>query len=380
MEELHYHSHNESRYISEIKTALIEEGMIDENEVEVELKLKDEFKRSNFYKFGLVYANEKKKRSFEKIKRLSDLGVSKQNIVYSILSGEGVETQVFEGRSKGKEAKKNKIDISLKNIEKHIIKNALAKNDFYSFCSLKHYFPEIKSVNDFISKDNYLAGLSITFEGGKEELDKLSNENKFYGVLKLLECIETEIKENLTEYVGSQEFKPSNFYKVFSEFKKLKIKKDSERLDGQVEFLEDKDWYVFNANYGTSEEKAFVELIDRQIGELRKNFKKIYLVRNERQLKIYNFKDGQAFEPDYFLFLVDKLGKDITYQLFLEPKGKHLAEGDRWKSEFLEEVKERFKDKILEFSRSQKYKIVGIPFYNHEEENDFKDRLFEAVK
>ena len=380
LEELHYHSHNESRYISEIKTALIEEGMIDENEVEVELKLKDEFKRSNFYKFGLVYANEKKKRSFEKIKRLSDLGVSKQNIVYSILSGEGVETQVFEGRSKGKEAKKNKIDISLKNIEKHIIKNALAKNDFYSFCSLKHYFPEIKSVNDFISKDNYLAGLSITFEGGKEELDKLSNENKFYGVLKLLECIETEIKENLTEYVGSQESKPSNFYKVFSEFKKLKIKKDSERLDGQVEFLEDKDWYVFNANYGTSEEKAFVELIDRQIGELRKNFKKIYLVRNERQLKIYNFKDGQAFEPDYFLFLVDKLGKDITYQLFLEPKGKHLAEGDRWKSEFLEEVKERFKDKILEFSRSQKYKIVGIPFYNHEEENDFKDRLFEAVK
>ena len=225
-----------------------------------------------------------------------------------------------------------------------------------------------------------MAGLSITFEGGKEELDKLSNENKFYGVLKLLECIETEIKENLTEYVGSQESKPSNFYKVFSEFKKLKIKKDSERLDGQVEFLEDKDWYVFNANYGTSEEKAFVELIDRQIGELRKNFKKIYLVRNERQLKIYNFKDGQAFEPDYFLFLVDKLGKDITYQLFLEPKGKHLAEGDRWKSEFLEEVKERFKDKILEFSRSQKYKIVGIPFYNHEEENDFKDRLFEAVK
>ena len=31
LEELHYHSHNESRYISEIKTALIEEGMLDEN-------------------------------------------------------------------------------------------------------------------------------------------------------------------------------------------------------------------------------------------------------------------------------------------------------------------------------------------------------------
>ncbi|MCK4744527.1 DEAD/DEAH box helicase family protein, partial [Candidatus Parcubacteria bacterium] len=87
LEELHYHSHNESRYISEIKTALIEEGMLDENEVEVELKLKEEFKKSSFYKSGLVYANEKKKRSFEKVKQLADLGVSQKNIIFSILSG-----------------------------------------------------------------------------------------------------------------------------------------------------------------------------------------------------------------------------------------------------------------------------------------------------
>ena len=144
--------------------------------------------------------------------------------------------------------------------------------------------------------------------------------------------------------------------------------------------LEDKDWYVFNANYGTSEEKAFVELIDWQIEELRKNYKKIYLVRNERQLKIFNFKDGQAFEPDYLLFLVDKTGKEITYQLFLEPKGKHLAEYDKWKNEFLEEIKDRFKDKIIEFSKSRKYKIIGLPFYSQETENNFKEKLFESIK
>ena len=379
LEELHYHSHNESRYISEIKTALIEEGMLDENEVEVELKLKEGFKKSSFYKSGLVYANEKKKRSFEKVKQLADLGVSQRNIVFSILSGTGVETQVFENKDKGREIKKSKKDISLKNIEPHIIKNALAKNDFYSFNSLKHYFPELESANDFIFKNNYLNGLSITFEGDKKELDNLSNENKFFGTLDLLAKIETEIKGNLTEYEGSEEFIPSLFNKKFGD-KKIKVKKDSERLNGQIEFLEDKDWYVFNANYGTSEEKAFVELIDRQIEELRKNYKKIYLVRNERQLKIFNFKDGQAFEPDYLLFLVDKTGKEITYQLFLEPKGKHLVEYDKWKNEFLEEIKERFKDKILEFSKSRKYKIIGLPFYNQETENEFKEKLFESVR
>jgi len=379
LEELHYHSHNESRYISEIKTALIEEGMLDEDEIEVKLELKKEFRDSDFYKHGLVYANEKKKRNFEKVKQLADLGVSQRNIVFSILSGTGVETQVFENKDKGREIKKDKKDISLKNIEPHIIKNALTKNDFYSFDSLKHYFPELESVNDFIFKNNYLNGLSITFEGNKKELDNLSNENKFFGVLDLLAKIETEIKGNLTEYEGSEEFIPSLFNKKFGD-KKIKVKKDSERLNGQIEFLEDKDWYVFNANYGTSEEKAFVELIDRQIEELRKNYKKIYLVRNERQLKIFNFKDGQAFEPDYLLFLVDKTGKEITYQLFLESKGKHLAEYDKWKNEFLEEIKKRFEDKILEFSKSRKYKIIGLPFYNQETENNFKEKLFESIK
>lgn len=378
LEELHYHSHNESRYISEIKTALIEEGMLDEKEVEVDLKLKEEFKKSSFYKTGIVYANEKKKRSFEKVKQLSDLWVSQKNIVFNILSGTGIETQVFEDKDKGQEIKKSKKDISLKDIEPHIIRNALAKNDFYSFNSLKHYFPEIESISDFIKKDNYLAGLSITFEGDKKELDNLSNENKFFGVLNLLAKIESEIKENLTEYEGSEEFIPSLINKRFTD-KKIKIKKDSERLNGQIEFLEDKDWYVFNANYGTSEEKAFVELIDRQIDELRKNFKKIYLVRNERQLKIYNFKDGQAFEPDYLLFLVDKAGKGITYQLFLEPKGPQLAGSEKWKADFLEEIKEKFKDKVLEFSKSKKYKIIGLPFYNQETENEFKEKLFASI-
>ncbi len=47
---------------------------------------------------------------------------------------------------------------------------------------------------------------------------------------------------------------------------------------------------------------------------------------------------------------------------------------------FLEEIKEKFKDKILKFSKSQSYKIIGVPFYNSESENNFKDKLFEVFK
>jgi len=302
LEELHYHSHNESRYISEIKTALVEEGMLDENEEEVELKLKDKFKTTPFYKTGLVHANEKKKRSFNKVKSMEDLGVRKKSIDFKILSGSGKQTTVFEnGESVIKEGiKRTSAEISIKEIGYHIVRNALAKNEFFNFDSLKKYIPKINSTRDFIKKEKYLAGFKINFLM-EEYAPAITNEDKFMAVSKLLRQIEKEVKDNLTEYQGSQEFMPSNICKVFGD-KKIKIKKDSERLDGQIEFLEDKDWYVFNANYGTSEEKKFIKLIDRQIKELRKKYKKIYLIRNEKQLKIYNFKDGQAFEPDYLLF------------------------------------------------------------------------------
>jgi len=380
LEELHYHSHNESRYISEIRTALIEEGMIDENEVEVELKLKEEFKKTNFYKSGLIYANEKRKRSFERMKSLADLGVKKKNIVVRIMSGGGMETALFEKNLVVREGvRRIREDFKIKDFEPHVVRNALAKNDFFSFVSLKKYFPNLTSINEFIKSDKYLADFGITFETEKYAIG-IDNLEKFKAILKLLEQIEKEIKVNLTEYIGSEDFIPS-FIKnhKLSQDKKIKIKKDSERPEGQEEFLEDKNWYVFNANYGTSQEKDFVKMIAAEISELRKKFRQIYLFRNERQLKIYNFKDGQAFEPDYLLFLTDKIGRGITYQLFLEPKGKYLVEGEKWKNQFLEEIKKRFKDKILEFSKSKRYKIIGIPFYQSEKENEFKERLLETL-
>jgi len=380
LEELHYHSHNESRYISEIRIALVEEGMIDENELEVELKLKEEFRKTKFYKSGLVYANEKLKRSFEKVKSLDDLGVKKKNIVTRIMSGGGMETALFEkGLVVREGVQRVREDFKIKDFGLHIIRNALARNEFFKFSSLRSYFPKLTSIREFIESDKYLANFGITFEM-ERYATAIDNLEKFKAIIKLLEQIEGEIKENLTEYVGSDEFTPA-FIKNhrISKDKKIKIKKDSERLDGQEEFLEDKDWYVFNANYGTSQEKDFVKMFASQISDLRKKFKQIYLFRNEKQLKIYNFNNGQAFEPDYLLFLVNKVGNSITYQLFLEPKGKYLAESEKWKNQFLENIKDKFKDKILEFSKSRKYKITGVPFYQSENENEFKGKLLETI-
>jgi type III restriction enzyme len=266
-------------------------------------------------------------------------------------------------------------------IPRHIIQNALSKRDFFSYKNLQKY-PNIKSVSDFIDLENYLAGLEITFQHDANVSPDLTNAIYFEAVKNLLGHIENEIMSNTTEYEGTKAFTAHDIKIVFdAESKILNINKNDERANGDEEFIKDRDWYAFNANYGTSEEKAFVRMLDRQIDNMKKEYNNIYLIRNERHFKIHSFSDGRAFEPDFVLFLRQKNGALLTYQLFIEPKGKHLKSNpdEKWKLDFLMEIKEAFKDKILSFNGKEKYRIIGVPFYNNDEENAFKESLQEAL-
>ena len=133
-----------------------------------------------------------------------------------------------------------------------------------------------------------------------------SNQDYYLAISGLLNQIENEIKDNTQEYIGTSHFRPRKISITFKD-KILRIHKKDERADGQEGFLADKDWYVYNANYGTREEKDFVEMFARCFDLIAKDLKDIYLIRNERELKIYNFKDGKAFEPDYILFAKTKI-------------------------------------------------------------------------
>ena len=135
-------------------------------------------------------------------------------------------------------------------------------------------------------------------------------------------------------------------------------------------------WYVYNANYGTSEEKKFVELFQRRFEGLKEKFTNIYLIRNEREIKIID-KLGRAFEPDFVLFCKQKKGKELTYQVFIEPKGAHLIANDKWKEEFLKQIREE--EKTIKID-TDNYVITGVPFYNYANENEFKKTLEDTLK
>jgi len=372
LEELYYHTKEDNRYISELKKALVESGIYeDDDKIETkQLTLKLGFKETDFYKTGKVIFNKKVPKSYNNVKSFSDLGVSKRNFAFTLSSGIGIMSVAFEKEEK--EVKTDKIeqkDIKVSTIPKHITRYALAQNPFYYFSNIIRYFPKIESLSDLIENTNYLGGLEITFNGSKTRLSKISNLDYLLAIQGLLQTIESEIKSNLTEYEGSEYFN-KYVHEVFKD-KEIKVYKDSERADGQEGLVANEPWYVYNANYGTSEEKEFVKMFARRFENLEKTFENIYLIRNEREIKIID-KLGRAFEPDFVLFCKQKAGNELTYQVFIEPKGNHLKAHDKWKEDFLKEIRE---DKMTIEIDSDKYLITGVPFYNNENENEFKETL-----
>lgn len=394
LEELHYHSLNDSKYISEIKAELVKSGIAppDDRRKTITVSIKDEIKNTKFWKNGLLFINEQIKNNRDKVKRMKDL-VSETIFSHRLRVGRTTEISVFDATSQNSvlDQALDKKTIKFNRIDKHINRKALDKVDFYRFSNLKQYFPSLKSVDEFLTSDNYLGEVEIEVSGVKERLDALSNHDKYGIALDVFKNLAGKIETSTTEYIGTKEFKR------YSICKKVDPSKTGEILVGGVHKdlgiamsettkddlrlnLKDRDWYMYDENYGTSEEKYFVQFIRHTMSELKKKYTDIYLLRNKRIFKIYRFSDGKAFEPDFVLFLSEKdTKKAMSLQLFIEPKGWHLIKTEQWKEEFLKEIESEFKLEIL--YENDNYRLVGLPFYNETmKKQEFKKAFKRTVK
>lgn len=383
LEELHYHSINDSRYIYEIRTALREEGIIDEAVVTCKLTLKNDFKETDFYKYGVVWLNDRKTRDYQNVTSfadLADLSVRHRNHEHTIQTGYGGTTTAMEDSETHDTQNPDSWDVRLIDIEQNIVLSAIARNPFFKFASLKRYFPQLTSMHEFRTSENYLGGLAITFKGDLSQLEKNPRE-KLRACCDLLDKIEIEFRKQITDHEGTTRFHAEPIHAIFSD-KTLKFSADNPRISHESRtfdehFVRIKDWFAFKSLYGTSEERGLVRLLDRWIRESGGIYDYIYLLRNERHFSIYNFSDGRAFEPDFVLSLCETNGEPLAYQLFIEPKGKHLIQKDRWKEDFLKEICIECNNTFV--VEDSKYRVIGVGyFYNHERENEFRAK-FESV-
>lgn len=394
-ETLLYHCFDEERYISELKEALRHEGLdLDKDVIRCSYKLKDDFKNTDLFNSGLVFLNERVKKESKDLLSLDDKLISK---IYSYTEQSGAsELEDLFGSDENKSSVlKDKVyHFKIKEKAKDnysVVHKALRQFREFNFDNLKKHFKDLKSMSDFIFKEEYLGNIEIQIHYfGKD----VSQSTILKALVRNFAEIAKKIGFNESIYEGSIKFKPKKFRNVFTD-KTISVAKASVSTGGKgisqknsLNYpldLSSEDWYVYNDNYGTDEEKALVKQFKTYLDDLRKVYSKLYLVRNEQQLSIYSFKDGNRFEPDFVLFLQKVDGKDFEQmQIFIEPKGENLLKQDKWKEDFLLEIKEKTNEDPSLLSENSHYKIWGFHFtnFNGKKENrgkEFKQDMEEIL-
>jgi type III restriction enzyme len=387
-ETLIYHCTTDSRYITEIRTALREIGLMNPTEPKrVELKLKDSFKREHFYKSGVFFTNdriEKDRRDINELpNRLKSIAIE-----HKVISESGSLIEMF-GDDIIKSTKSKSVTYKVKDLPEHVKTKAIRLFAQLSFKNLKEKFPNLSSTIEFMNSDKYLGDMLINYDLSYSQ--KPSNRDLLGGLSKLLAEISKYVSKIQVDYYGTTSFKEHNFKQHFGDVTRFievsSVPNGGEGFsqnDSSVSSimrldLTDADWYAYCDNFGTTEEKKFVKFFSNIVQRLNQSYEKVFLVRNERQVGIYDFDTGDRFEPDYLLFLSNsENGSDIYYQIFIEPKGDHLLEKDAWKEEFLRSINEQ-RIEYQVFLNNDRYKIWGLPFFNENNRLNEFSKEFDKV-
>ena len=378
LETMYFHSKNDSRYISELKNALIETGLQAPDPIILEYRLKDEFKDSDFYKKSYVFSNKRLLKGRDKVHSLEP-SMRTKTYYFTALSGKGnIVNLIGDDTANTSTIKTNLKSIKFKDIDYNILLGAIECFEELRFDILKEKYPSLKSMREFLTSDEFLGNSNVEITYSQDEM---SGKILFSAIKHALVKVASHVMAIKPEYVGSKEFEPRQL-KVILKDKKISLgsiegnggKGNSQNNCSNEEYrldLANESWYVFNDNYGTSEEKLFVKYFKTNIEpKLKEKNLEYYVVRNERipELAIYSFEAGERFEPDFLLFVRKQRSEgDLTYQGYVEPKGNQLLENDAWKEAFSMQIEKEHSVKGL---FADDYKIIGFPFFNNDNRMD----------
>lgn len=378
-ETLVYHCTSDNRYITEIRATLKESGLVSDIEpTKIELKVKESFKAEKFYKLGYVFSNNRIEKSRSEVNELP-MRFRLIPIEYNIAPKISGLIALF-GSNDALKSDKIKEIIKVKEISSTIRFKGIRQYPALTFNKLIEKFPNLRTMNEFLTDEKYLGNMSIELIYPNDYA--YNNEDLLNAYLKLLLEVAKYISKIEIQYEGTIEFKEQpikDFVKDITTYREVLLGARQgigvpQKVDTSYPYdLSDKEWYVYNENYGTSEEKSFVKYFSSVVTDFKRKYAKVFLIRNENQLGIYSFNTGERFEPDYLLFLGDKdVGnRSVFYQIFIEPKGNQFLGHDEtfstgkesWKEQLLKEIKE-LKIEHTIFYDSSVYKIWGLPFYN----------------
>lgn len=385
LETLSYHSPSNPRYIQELNSALAASGIIESRSVEVVERLKDSFKKSRLYTDGYIFANELVPYLINE--ELTNIGKDILDREYSvrISSGEMSTSLVFSIATASETVSLQKRNLRLRDFGRHILRAAINRFGSFTFAALHDIFPNLISIKEFIESEDYLANIRVVVYGREQVIENLSQKDKLSTAVGVLRQIEPMLARSGVGTRGSKLFTPRQVRDVFHDHR-YKVALGGESKEDGVSMRETTnmylkldlmncEWYGYEDNFGTEEEKYLIKYIESIVGKLKEKYAEVCLLRNYKDLKIYSFNDDRATEPDFVLFLRKK-GDESQFdniQIFIEPKGEHLRRADAWKTLFQQRIHD---EATLCFeTKNDKFEIWGMPFYTRNVEQEFADAM-----
>ena len=380
LEDFFYHSKTDSKYIDELRTALVSTGIIPPEAKEISVKVKDTIKKTEFWKDGVLFLNKKVPNLKKETSNLLGMSIQK-SFKFSLYTGITSDLEIFEPKT-GLDPVRESKGFKFSEIPIEIVLKAMSMLNFYHFTNLTKYFPGLKRARDFITQDGFLKEFGIEISGTNFQLANISRKELLSAVISALIDLSSSLRRISTDYVGTYEFTQVSLKNIVKD-KTLHVAIDEGTSQERGRSMKEtpnpelrlnlitNDWYIYEDNFGTSEEKFFIKFLDSAMSRLKKKFTEVYLLRNENLFQVFRFSDGSAFEPDFALFLKENEESAFrSYQLFIEPKGTHLLEHDKWKEEFLKLIKEKYKIGETLYT-NENYKLIGLPFFNENRKNEF---------
>ncbi len=409
-----YHFVKTGTFLENLQRDLLGEGIINEGIEKKTIAMKQEFLNSETYKRGFVLVNRTEKRT----KTLGEEIDTTFNRV--------IKAGLYNLRTRGlSDYEQNQIIASYKVaviciteefFPLPVIRKALvsAEANFFRFNTLSEHIVGISTVDDLIEKYLPLYEIKYTYEEGKS-ISQLSPTEKLQLLVGvILPEVRKAIDMNMPRVTGSKKFRPVSLSVVFGKEKNIylmsfpvedpvtgkkvflssdeRAKAQSDNDNPELQYdIQSANWYAYDENFGTGEEKRFVKYIASQIGDLRKKYEgaEIYLIRNELDYWLFSPQDGRRFSPDYMLIVNDIRAGEMYYQCLIEPKGGHLIEQDAWKEEALASLindsevvfdaengdTRTYREYLEEVSKYgyKEIKSLGLKFYNSDTrgEEDF---------
>ncbi|MGX7347933.1 DEAD/DEAH box helicase family protein [Aerococcus vaginalis] len=382
LETLHYHTINEPQYLKNLVKSLDEMNLPTEEDVRnplLDFKVKPSFKKTELWKKGNIYYNEKVEVNPNYYDNLNKYAINNSEDIVVKWKTSAKEVNYNANIVREDYSSTHKVPIK---IDKRYLNKIMNKISFYYFDNLTKFIPTLSSRQEFLGKDWLNIDNRTIYAIMPMDIDSrdLTPDDK----LEILEIYFTELSQKIQSgfkrLVGTNKFIGYPIREYISNYRKREPQYDTGQINmndlHQHAHRREKreDYFVYDAAMMNDLEDQLVDRIGERVDELKETYESVYLIRMDENmhresvkneaLKLHQFGEQEqinleAFQPDFILLLVNE---EHYLQIFIEPKGTQLLEKDQWKENLLTYLEDNQGEIVFE-NEINGLKVTGLKFF-----------------